>query len=253
MSSVAVIVEPRAHPALHFVIQNVHERLGWPIVLFHGLDNVAEATAVVAAVPTCSLQALPVHNLTPKGYNDLFKTESFWKRIPGEHVLIFQTDSVLLANTPERIQSFLHYDYVGAPWPRRRGGRRKVVGNGGLSLRRRSSSLVAAAAHTRRPSSKSEDRFFPDFFSAHPSYRVAPWQVAMRFSVQIMYVERPFGVHQCWRGLTAPQFAQIQQVHPEVKVLFDLQLSPKPQKPQKRRTMHRPRIIHRRLKRRKQK
>merc|ERR1711977_357492 len=51
---------------------------------------------------------------------------------PAEWLLVFQTDSMLCANSRQTLNSWLDYDWVGAPWnPNGRFG-----GNGGLSLRR---------------------------------------------------------------------------------------------------------------------
>lgn len=51
---------------------------------------------------------------------------------PAEWLLVFQTDSILCANSRQNLNDFLDYDWVGAPWnPSGRFG-----GNGGLSLRR---------------------------------------------------------------------------------------------------------------------
>lgn len=51
---------------------------------------------------------------------------------PAEWLLVFQTDSILCANSRQNLNEYLDYDWVGAPWnPQGRYG-----GNGGLSLRR---------------------------------------------------------------------------------------------------------------------
>jgi hypothetical protein len=51
---------------------------------------------------------------------------------PAEWLLVFQTDSILCANSRQNLNDYLDYDWVGAPWnPSGRFG-----GNGGLSLRR---------------------------------------------------------------------------------------------------------------------
>jgi len=51
---------------------------------------------------------------------------------PAEWLLVFQTDSILCANSRQNLNDYLEYDWVGAPWnPDGRFG-----GNGGLSLRR---------------------------------------------------------------------------------------------------------------------
>ena len=45
-------------------------------------------------------------------YTNLLLCEEFWKRVIGEHVLLFQTDSIMLRRG---IDEFLTFDFVGAP------------------------------------------------------------------------------------------------------------------------------------------
>jgi hypothetical protein len=42
---------------------------------------------------------------------------SFWESIVGDRILIFQADSAICSQSPYSVDQFLHYDYIGAPWP----------------------------------------------------------------------------------------------------------------------------------------
>jgi hypothetical protein len=42
--------------------------------------------------------------------------QSFWDHIGAEHILIFQVDAVPCAASPTKIDDYLRFDYIGAPW-----------------------------------------------------------------------------------------------------------------------------------------
>lgn len=171
--AVAVIVEPRKHEYLEFVLRNAahfcsQSPLRWGLVVMHGTDNGDFAAGLVAEWPHARLHNLGRPNLTAAEYNHLLASPEFWAALPTRQdtVLIFQTDAMLFAPPPEWVEE---YDYIGAPWsstcfvcgapvfPRQRCCGRKVddaavhalapdlVGNGGLSIRRRAASLRAAS------------------------------------------------------------------------------------------------------------
>ena len=138
----AVIVEPRKHKALSFVLENFLTNLSeeWDIIIMHGnknedyVDDIIE-NGLSSFENRISKVNLNVDNLTIDDYNKLLKSKEFYEKIPTEVFLIFQTDTVICENDKELINKFLEYDYVGAPWIN--GG----VGNGGLSLRKKSKML----------------------------------------------------------------------------------------------------------------
>lgn len=91
--------------------------------------------------------------------------ELFQKQLePAKHVLPFQSDSILRANSLQRVEDILEYDFVGAPLIEERGVARL---GGGLWLRNRSMILdiiealdfKSESAHTNNPQN-SEDRWF---------------------------------------------------------------------------------------------
>lgn len=66
---------------------------------------------------------------------------------PAEWLLVFQTDSMLCANSRQSLNSWLDYDWVGAPW----NPKSEFGGNGGLSLRRVSSIVEVLRNQERIP------------------------------------------------------------------------------------------------------
>jgi hypothetical protein len=65
---------------------------------------------------------------------------------PAEHLLVFQPDSILCANAPKTLNSFLEWDWVGAPWSKTA----TYGGNGGLSLRKISKIVKVLEKERRR-------------------------------------------------------------------------------------------------------
>jgi len=164
-----VLVEPRPHPALEFVLRNFRWFLpSWRIVLVHGTDNEKFVKEVVSRIHgTFAFVNCGVADLPAPAYNTLFTRPKFWTSLGDvEWVLIAQTDTMLLqpaeAALEELIARQLHF--VGAPWnfscgvcagPLDGGCAHMIdqavvaslapdmVGNGGLSLRHVPSMLQA--------------------------------------------------------------------------------------------------------------
>jgi hypothetical protein len=83
---------------------------------------------------------------------------------PAENLLVFQTDSILCANSMQSLNDFLDYDWVGAPWnPNSRFG-----GNGGLSLRRVSSIIEVLRNQKRVDGSQPEDVWLTERLGHRP-------------------------------------------------------------------------------------
>jgi hypothetical protein len=220
-SRVAVIIEPRKHKGLEYVVKNVRTHLpSWPIQVFHGTKNEKFAKDCLKGVPKVEFVNTGKDNFNSgTEYSQYMLTEEFWNRVKGEHVLIFQTDSIILKNSPHRIEEFLEYDYIGAPWKWDR-----TVGCGGFSLRKKSSSLEAIHTSPPRPHD-AEDAYFRNFFRDSPKHSLAPLDAGLKFCVGSMYNAKPFSVHKCWGkdGLTGPELETLIRDHPEVKTLIDLQ------------------------------
>jgi hypothetical protein len=97
---------------------------------------------------------------------------------PAEHLLVFQTDSILCANSRRSLNEFLEYDWVGAPWnPDGRWG-----GNGGLSIRKVSTIVEVLQNQVREDGSDPEDVWLAERISHRPGGKVANGTVAARFS-----------------------------------------------------------------------
>ena len=144
----AVTVLHAPVPHLSYTLTNVAGNLGaeWPIMIVHApaaTPSLRTSTAVARLSRRNQLHALPAAaigaaDLGAAGntiaYTRMMTSDAFWHAVAADKVLTFQTDSVLCSMSPWRVDHFLRYDYVGAPWVR--GIPADVrVGNGGLSLR----------------------------------------------------------------------------------------------------------------------
>jgi len=143
----AIIVEPRKHNALSFVLHNFLQNLSndWKIIVFCGNTNIQFLTDIITTelnqyIDRLTIYNLGVDNLTIEQYNILLTNKSFYDYIPKNIFLVFQTDTMIFEQNKDLIYDFMNYDYVGAPWWHNP-VEKEHVGNGGLSLRRKKKCL----------------------------------------------------------------------------------------------------------------
>ena len=219
----AIIVEPRKHKALSFVLHNFLQNLSdeWNIILFHGNQNIEFINEILKNelsqyVHRITLENLYVDNLTIKEYNHLFiYNRDFYSKIPTETFLVFQTDTMIFEKNKHLLNMFLEYDYVGAPW-NHYPINRETVGNGGLSLRKKSKMLEIM--------DKSPYRHLPEdvYFSCpiNVSIHKPTFEVAKLFSVEETFSNITFGCHQIWIREFWDEFRKL---YPEAEILASLQ------------------------------
>lgn len=143
---VAVIVEPRRHDMLAAVCANVMwylgaEGAGWNLHIFTGRGGGAwvQDTVLRPLRSTANVTELDVDNLLPSNYSALLMSRAFWEAIAEPHVLIFQTDCILLRGG---IENYVDYDYAGANYFNPRDLAPKIGGiQGGFSIRSRACML----------------------------------------------------------------------------------------------------------------
>lgn len=143
-------------------------------------------------------------------YNAVLKSPQFWKSL-GDHekVLIIQDDGLLLR---KGVESFLHYDYIGAPWGDydantyiKNNINSELVGNGGFSLRD-----VAKSLHiTEKYEAEKWDLFYDNnvempedvYFvkcMIKEKYKVAKREDAVKFATEQVYNPNSLGIHKFW-------------------------------------------------------
>lgn len=97
---------------------------------------------------------------------------------PAEWLLVFQTDSMLCANSRQSLNNWLDYDWVGAPWnPNGRFG-----GNGGLSLRRVSRIIDILRNQKRIDGTEPEDVWLTERLGHRPGAKLANGTASLTFS-----------------------------------------------------------------------
>ncbi len=97
---------------------------------------------------------------------------------PAEWLLVFQTDSILCANSRQTLNDYLDFDWVGAPWnPAGRWG-----GNGGLSLRKVSTIIDVLRNQERVHGSEPEDVWLTERLGARPGAKLANGTISSTFS-----------------------------------------------------------------------
>jgi len=222
MQYTAIIIEPRKHAALRFVIHNMLENLSseWGMVIFHGSQNKEYVYEIIHELDPSRLRIVNVvnlhmSNLNNASYSKILITPAFYNFIPTETFLIFQTDTMILPPHKHVIHMFLEYDYVGAPW---KNGR---VGNGGLSLRKKSKMLeiIQKKPYTNRQ----EDEYFSLHIPDSISYHVPSFEMAKHFSVETVFYDTPFGIHNCWKYLSSQEVGELIKIYPEITTLIRLQ------------------------------
>ena len=218
MAYTAIIVEPRRHAALEFVLKNFIENLSdeWNIIVFHGTGNADYVENIVVTLDEpcknrITMHNLGIQNLTLPEYSRLFVTRSFYSNIPTEVFMVFQTDAMIFSKNKEIIHKFLKYDYLGAPWSSANlhGAR---VGNGGLSLRRKSKMLHIIDSRPYR--GEPEDIYF----SLNSIYKPTV-EEAMQFSVENIFHPESFGCHKPWRRSFG---SALLNLYPELVQLYRL-------------------------------
>lgn len=215
----AVIVEPRKHYALEFVVRVMAHLLdqSWSIHIWCGEDNEQFIGDMLQGVPYRLTKLDGVHNLTVEDYNRLCLSIPFWRHIHAETILIFQTDSLMLKPASE-LEPFLDYDMVGGPTGIFAG---EEFFNGGFSLRKRSAmvealrkvpvrrmgegsrTLMRIASKTGMCSNplpdreEAEDQFF---FRAMPEIggNLPSMKEASTFATDTVPAEDPIAFHKVW-------------------------------------------------------
>lgn len=82
--------------------------------------------------------------MTKQKPKEIMKSSWLWESVKAENVLVFSGNGALCANSQVRLEDFLGYDYVGAPWYQQQG----IGGDGSThSFRHRSTMLKILKDH----------------------------------------------------------------------------------------------------------
>lgn len=143
----AVIIETRRSGQVIPLILHFAAVLGpdWPIVIYTSPENFGSFSTAHSLLRLQKAGRIVVRALAEGVYfpnwdsvSGFLTSKWMWEDLaPAEHILIFQSDSVLCANSVRSVEDFFEWDLIGAPILPNFG----IGYNGGLSLRKRSSIL----------------------------------------------------------------------------------------------------------------
>lgn len=131
----AVLIEYRCFPHLEFLIRNTINKLGeeWSHTIVCGILNYDYMIGICKNISSkIKVIKTQFENLDQNTYSKMLASTYFWDFFEGGKILIYQEDSIIFKNN---IDDFLHWDYIGAPWPEHQNDNQAGVGNGGISLR----------------------------------------------------------------------------------------------------------------------
>jgi hypothetical protein len=201
----AVLIEFRPLPHLEFLIRNTIHKLGrtWSHTVVCGTQNYDFMVRICRSIsPHIKIIPLQVDNMVRDEYSNWLTTARFWNLFQGEKILIYQEDSMIFKRN---MHEFLHFDYIGAPWPLRDGRRR--VGNGGFSLRSKSVMLQVIEKNPLENYIKlksvnwaPEDVYFSETMEDFKLGILADRKSAFRFSTEHFVNTNSLGGHQFWKN-----------------------------------------------------
>jgi hypothetical protein len=146
-SKVAVIVETRQSGGIIPLILHFATVLGpdWPVVIYTPAENFGSFSTSHALNRYIKAGRVVLRPLADGVYfpswdsvSEFLTNKWMWEDLtPAEHILIFQGDSIICANSVRSVEDFFEWDLIGAPIVPKYG----VGYNGGLSLRKRTTML----------------------------------------------------------------------------------------------------------------
>ncbi|KAI9098351.1 hypothetical protein DFS34DRAFT_110657 [Phlyctochytrium arcticum] len=223
-NKVAIMIETRPLPSLVPVILYYMSvlREDWPFVVYYTARNAHlfyRSVAIRHRLQSgkLELRQLPV-DIPYASYNDIsafLTNQTFWaKDFVGEHILFFQTDSILCANSALDLEDFMGFDWIGAPWPENHANTWTRGGNGGFSLRRRSR-MLRVLDHYKWAPGLAEDQFFCEQMATFDDAILPTIKTSSKFSLQFIPNTFPVGIHK--EG--TKEIEQVEYYCPEAKML----------------------------------
>ncbi|PMD43408.1 hypothetical protein L207DRAFT_542677 [Hyaloscypha variabilis F] len=237
----AVIVETRFRTNLVPLILHFSGVLGpsWPILIYTSAESIGQFSSSAALGRYLRSGAIQIRLLpqtvlftNSDSVNEFMTEKWLWEDLaPAEHILIFQSDSMLCANAARSVDDYFAYDLVGAPIAKKLG----TGYNGGLSLRKRTTILNILERWDWKTTQKDGDRFEDQWYfnrmttiqkeeekegiqpEEEGAINLPSMEVARTFSVETIDYPHPLGVHQVHRWLKE-QMLSLDEWCPEYKL-----------------------------------
>ncbi|EPE28100.1 hypothetical protein GLAREA_04891 [Glarea lozoyensis ATCC 20868] len=228
---VAVIVETRPTRNLLPIILHFASVLGpeWPIIFLtrESVINTLQAHAQGShpfkrIVKSGQVKIIELPSDPPlleyEGVSHFLASEWFWNLMnPAKHMLLFQVDSMICANSGRKVEDFFEWDFVGAAHPFWKG-----AFNGGLALRNVSLSQEVVRRYNISDDVNEkgnglgmfEDAWFWDKMKDMGGHFPSP-EKAGEFAVDYIWSERPLGFHGINKNEQVARAEQIYEYCPE--------------------------------------
>lgn len=246
-NKVAFMVETQYTDHLVPLILHFHGVLGpdWPIVFFTTQEVIqthlgpSHSAIWQRAVTSGAVVVIPIpeskgFDLTDRVGVNLFLVDPWvWQKLaPAKHVLLFQSDSMICANSPHKIEDFFHWDFIGPPPLQDRHWY-----HGGLTLRNRTMIMdILSEPHDWLAETKAgtdgggEDIWFATKMEARGG-KLPDWPMAIQFAEEFDWnveaYKTPFGYHKVQAD--APQsMDEISAYCPEIALAIPGVLPPAP-------------------------
>ena len=210
----AVLIECRKFPHLEFIIRNTIIKLGsnWSYTVLCGKLNYDYMLDMCQNIsPNIKVIRVPFENFSQSTYSEYLTSLEFWNLLVGSKILIYHEDSSIFSGN---IDDFMHWDFIGAPFPKTQNDNNNLVGNGGFSLRTKqcmidviktidiystvyNSDTLLYMKHCGM-SVAPEDVYFSLNMLRYGIGRVADWDSASKFSSESINNPTSLGAHCIW-------------------------------------------------------
>jgi hypothetical protein len=168
---------------LHNILANIPPT--WVVQVFYNEDWLK--TTVLPLHP--GMQQIRANNkrviwtplpkaMTKEKPKEIMKSNWLWESVVAENVFVFSGNGALCTNSEFRIENFLGYDYVGAPW-RQQGG---MGGDGSThSFRHRSAMLQILEKNPPNNNESPDHLYFVKSMLQEKTYKVADRNTTLAF------------------------------------------------------------------------
>ncbi|KAH8684802.1 hypothetical protein BGZ60DRAFT_398350, partial [Tricladium varicosporioides] len=211
----AVIIETRQSAGIVPLVLHFTAVLGpdWPVIIYTSSENFGSFSTSAALLRHQRSGRVVIRPLADgvwfpswDSVSDFLTTPWLWRDLaPAEHILLFQTDSVLCANSVRRVDDYFEYDLIGAPIDKKFG----AGFNGGLSLRKRSTILRVLDEWDwmKKPNPRPEDQWYyarmmeikereEEEGVIEGGINLPSMEIARTFAVETIDYPNPLGLHQ---------------------------------------------------------
>ncbi|KAJ3158440.1 hypothetical protein HDU86_002909 [Geranomyces michiganensis] len=224
-TKIALLIELRPMRTLIPILLHYMATLpeDWPFMLMHSAEVeplLARSAAIKRYIKSGKLRPLllspEVKLANAADVSEFLTQKSTWALLPApaEHIFFFQLDAVICSNSEQTPDDYLHYDWIGAPWPHiafLKGG------NGGFSMRRKSRMLRCLDTRKWERGMNPEDVWYSECMNSFPDAVMPTFDQGKEFAIEGVENARYMGIHKTYNGVLV---ASHYDFCPEAAMLF---------------------------------